>query len=215
MFGDKEFSGVGYPTPLSIPDETTCVTVNIPNDPTWSALLTGVLLTLIYPENWQQFEGGITRDDAAERWQQIVDEMTDETTCLTVDTPFWDDETDVDDEMPAEDQIWYGGVTDPTVPPGELDFVESALLWAVTGFVAIATFEVGGLAPAIFFHTSVEKFILIQKRGDVAETIRYVIDNQDMRMLDTSPYAPGELIEVPLIAPPSDSGHDIMIVQVT
>lgn len=132
-----------------------------------------------------------------------------------VETPYWDDSEDVDDDAPADDQRWYGGVTDPTAPPGELDFVESALLWAVTGFVAVATFEVGGLAPAIFFHTAVEKFILIQKRGDAAETIRYVIDNQDMRMLDTSPYAPGDLIEVTLEAPPSEDGHDIMIVQVT
>jgi len=129
--------------------------------------------------------------------------------------PYWDDETDVEDEDPDSTQPWYGGVTDPTAPAGSLDFVESAALWVITGFVALATFEVGGLAPAILFHTTVEKFILIQKRGDAGETIRYVIDNQDIATIDTTPYSPGDLIETPVIAPPGGGTHELMIVQVT
>jgi hypothetical protein len=129
-----------------------------------------------------------------------------------VETPFWDDETDVDDNAPTDDQPWYGQVTNPTAPAGELDFVESVALWIFTGLVAVATFEVAGIAPAIAFHTTVEKFIILQKRGDVAETIRFVVDGQDAKFVNTAPYAPGEIIETPIITPQTGGGHDILII---
>lgn len=140
--------------------------------------------------------------------------LFDQPVCVApeVETPFWDDEEDVDDSLPADAQIWYGEVTNPTAPAGELDFVESLALWIFTGLVAVATFEVAGVAPAIAFHTFVEKFIIIQKRGDVGETIRFVVDNQDSITIDTTPYAPGELIETTIITPQTGEGHDLLII---
>lgn len=211
-FGEKEFPGVGFPTPVSIPDTTACRSIPIPADGSWEALTMGMLLAGVYPENWQQMEGGISREAAAGRWQQMIDETYDFQTCEIVPTPFWDDEEDVDDDAPAEMQPWYGGVTDPNAPPGELDFVESALLWAFTGLVAVATFEVGGLAPAIVFHTTVEKFIILQKRGDAAETIRFLIDGEDAKFVNTAPYAPGEIISTPLVTPATGGDHTLMII---
>lgn len=129
-----------------------------------------------------------------------------------VETPFWDDEDDVDDSEPADMQEWYGEVTNPTAPADELDFVESVALWAFTGLVAIATFEVAGIAPAIAFHTFVEKFIIIQKRGDAGETIRFVVDHQDSITIDTTPYAPGELIETTIVTPQTGEEHELLII---
>lgn len=129
-----------------------------------------------------------------------------------VETPFWDDSADVDDNEPVATQTWYGEVTNPTAPAGSLDFVESVALWAFTGLVAVATFEVAGIAPAIAFHTTVEKFIILQKRGDVAETIRFVVDGQDAKFVNTAPYAPGDIIETSIITPQTGGGHDLLII---
>jgi len=75
-FGDKEYKyGVGYPTPYDIPDDTSCMTVPVPNNAAWQAVFTGLLLTLSQSEAWQQFEGAISQDDAAARWQAMVDEF--------------------------------------------------------------------------------------------------------------------------------------------
>lgn len=129
-----------------------------------------------------------------------------------VETPFWDDETDVEDSETPDLQPWYGQVTNPTAPAGELDFVENVLLWAFTGLVAVATFEVAGVAPALAFHTTVEKFIILQKRGDVAETIRFVVDGQDAKFVNTAPYSPGDIISTEVLTPPTGGGHDLLII---
>lgn len=128
-------------------------------------------------------------------------------------TPFWDDESDVEDSEPADMQPWYGQVSNPEAPAGELDFVESVALWFFTGIVALATFEVGGVAPAILFHTTVEKFIILQKRGDVAATIRFVIDGEDAKFVNTAPYAPGDIIETPIVTPATGGDHTLMIIE--
>jgi len=141
--------------------------------------------------------------------------LFDQPTCTTseVETPFWDDEENVDDSEPADTQPWYGTVSNPTAPAGELDFVESVLLWGFTGLIALATFEVGGLAPAILFHTTVEKFIITQKRGDVAATIRFVVDGEDAKFVNNAPYSAGDLIETTIITPETGGDHTIMIIE--
>ncbi len=198
------------PAPLVDPNDAGTL-IQVRYSWEWQPVLLAAIDQLRNPATWQgdhdELITALNRaTDLKSQMQQDVSELP---------APYWDDETDVEAEEPDSVEEWYGGVTDPTAPAGSLDFVESALLWTITGFVAVATFELGGLAPAIVFHTTVEKFILIQRRGDAAETIRYLIDNQDMAMLDTSPYAPGDLIEVPLIAPPTGGTHELMIVQVT
>jgi len=75
MYGDKMFRGVGYPTPLSVPVERACRSALIPADAAWFGLFMGLLETLTFEENWQQFEGGISREDAACYWQEIIDSL--------------------------------------------------------------------------------------------------------------------------------------------
>lgn len=132
----------------------------------------------------------------------------------TVPAPYYDDDEDVDDQLPEDEQPWYGYVTDPEAPPGELDFVENALIWGFTGFIALATWEVG-FAPAVLFNTLAKKMVLANKRGDVGEVLRIFIDGEEAARIDTTDYAPGEIIETPIIGDPELETHEIMIVQVS
>jgi len=221
MFGEKKFTGVGYPTPVSIPDDTTCLTLRVPASDEWWAVVVGMLYSLILEWNWQQFEGGLDRDVVAARWQVMLEDALNvaETTntCFneTVPAPYWDTDADVDDEAEPDVQTWYGEVSDPNVPPDELTFVENAGIWAFTGFLAVATWEVGA-APAVLFHTIAPRFVLAMRKGDVGEIIRILVDGQDAASVDTSGYAEDDVIEIPILADPSiETGHDIMIVQVS
>jgi len=75
-FGNKEFDyGVGYPTPSSIPDDTSCWTIPVPNDAAWQAVLFGLLQTLTEEKSWQQYEGALSQEDAAARWAEMVTEF--------------------------------------------------------------------------------------------------------------------------------------------
>jgi len=213
-FGDKEFSGVGFPTPLSIPDETVCRRLQIPADGSWQAVTMGALLALTYPENWQQLEGGISREDAAARAADMVQnayETAEDGCVVSIDTPYWDDESDVDAEETPEMQPWYGEVTNPTAPADELDFVENAIVWGFTGLLALATPELG-FAPAILFNTIAPRFIIAMKRADLGEIFRIVVDGQDSVKVDTTPYAAGEIINVPIVADPSLETHSLLII---
>jgi len=220
MFGTKLFRGVGYPTPEDIPDETSCLILQIPANTAWWALVTGLLTTLSMEWQWQQFEGGLDRDVAAARWQTMVEDALDiaanTNTCgvTSVPTPFWDDDADVDDQAEPDIQEWYGTVSDPEAPPGELTFVENAAIWGFTGLLAVATWEVGA-APAILFHTIAPRFVLATRRGDVGEIIRILVDGEEAARVDTSAYSEGDVIETAIVADPEIETHELMIVQVS
>lgn len=178
---------------------------------TWREVLMAAIDQLINPATWQGDHDEIIQAmDRAIVLKHLI--QTPLNADDMIPTPFWDNADDVDDEAEPDMQIWYGECDNPTAPAGELDFVESVLLWAFTGLIAVATFEIGGIAPAILFHTTVEKFIIIQKRGDVAETIRFVVDSQDAKFVNTAPYAPGDLIETTIVTPQTGGDHTLMII---
>lgn len=205
----------GFPTPDSLPEETVCRTLTIPNETVFLACFMGALRVLAEAENWQQ-TGSITPEEAAAAAFEIIDQAYNSNICPadTIDTPFWDDNTDVDDEMSLDDQTWYGTVSDPEAPPDELDFVENAAIWALTGFLAIATIELAA-APAILFHTIAPKFVLATRRGDLGEIIRILVDGEEAARVDTSAAAPGDIINTTILADPDLESHDIMLVQVS
>ena len=43
-----------------------------------------------------------------------------------VPTPYWDEDSEVDDSAPKDTQTWYGTIVDPTLASAELTFVENA-----------------------------------------------------------------------------------------
>lgn len=128
--------------------------------------------------------------------------------------PYWDSDEDVDDEMPIEEQTWYGEVTNPTAPANELTFVENAVIWIITGFIALVLSPAlpAGVAAGLAFRTLATRFTLAFRRGDIIEQIRIVIDAKDYGTVDTSTVAEGEIIEIDVNGLEEADFHDILLV---
>jgi microcystin-dependent protein len=69
----------GYLTPDSIPSPVLCRALRIPNSVDWVAIVTGAILDLTYPGNYEQF-GTLTPDECAERMLIMLGEFIDDTT---------------------------------------------------------------------------------------------------------------------------------------
>lgn len=179
----------------------------------WREVLMAAIDQLLNPATWEgDHDDVITALNRATNLKDLI--QTPVSVEEGVPTPFWDEDTEVDDELPADAQPWYGYVTDPTVPQDELTFFENALIWGFTGFIAAATFEVG-FAPAILFNTTAKKLVLANRRGDVGAIIRIWIDGSMAAEVDTSGYTEGDVIRTTVIGDPDLSTHDLAIVQVS
>lgn len=128
--------------------------------------------------------------------------------------PYWDSDEDVDDEMPAEDQEWYGMVTNPAAPADELTFVENAVIWIFTGFIALVLAPAlpAGVAAGLAFRTLATRFTLAFRRGDIIEQIRVVIDAKDYGTVNTGDVAVGETMELNINGLDEADFHDILLV---
>lgn len=129
--------------------------------------------------------------------------------------PYWDDDTSVDDQMPADEQDWYGYVENATAPADEMTFVQSAVIWILTGFVALVlspTLPIGA-AAAVTFRTLATRFTLAFNRGDIVEQFRVIIDAEDYGNVDTASVGVGEVIELNVDGLADAAFHDIMIVR--
>lgn len=124
-------------------------------------------------------------------------------------TPFWDDETTENDEKPTETQDWYGRVADPNAPAAELTWQRDAVIWLLTGFVAIA----GTPGAALFFRSIAPRFVLAFDRGDFREVWRIVIDAADYGTVDTDNIPVGGVYELPVDGLAAAASHDILIVR--
>lgn len=131
-----------------------------------------------------------------------------------IPAPYWDTEGDVDDELPADEQIWYGEVTNPTAPADELTFVENAVIWILSGFIALVLVPAlpAGVAAALTFRTLAKRFTLAFNRGDIREQFRVIIDAQDYGEVDTDGLSVGDIIELNVDGLEDLEFHDIMIV---
>jgi len=199
-----------YPTPEEIPLETTCVTISVPANPAWIGLWVGALLVLCEPENFQEFEGGISRETTAEIFREaLIDALASaESACELMPSPYWDNATDNEESEPETEQTWYGTVTDWLAPVDELNFEQNAALWVLTGFVAYAA----GIGSAIFFRTTAKRFIIAIETTDIAEIIRVVVDAAEFN-IDTTDIPEGTIIEQEVITDPDVTEHDIYVIK--
>ena len=205
----------GFPTPNAASDVTGCRSFIVTSDEEWFALLMGALEPLTHEWAWYK-NGELTEIEAAQAWQDIIDASYDAS--LTnpcggtsdVETPFYDDATDVGTNEPADTQTWYGTVTDALAPAAELDFVENVLVWGFTGLLAV------GVSPgvALAFNTVAKKFVIAQKAGDIPEIIRIVVDGADMPQVDTTGKS-GQIIETACVGNPANDTHQIYVVKVS
>lgn len=205
-----------FPTPVPPPevDPDAGELLYVGYNPAWTEVIEGALMQLMNPATWQgDHDDIITAQNRANVLMWLLQEPVDVGE-VKAPTPYWDEDSDVPDEFPADVQPWYGYVTNPEAPQDELDFVEQFSIWAMTGFLAVATWEIGA-APAILFHTIAPRFVLAMRRGDLGEVIRILVDGEEQARVDTSSYAPGDVIRQSIFTDDSLAGHDIAIVQVS
>lgn len=198
-----------YLTPSTIPNGSACRPVFIPDSEEWLAVVSGALAELTRPYNWEQ-AGGVTVEAATERAALMLKEYY-EGVCQgeeTIPTPFWDEDTTADDEQTLALQDWYGEVSSFLAPIDNLSFVQNAAVWGITGFVAYAA----GIAPAIAFRTVARNFVLAIQREDVGEAIRVVVNGVQETRVDTTPYAVGEVFEVPIATETGAEFYDVTII---
>jgi len=211
LYGNKQYAPYRplFPTPEEIPMETTCVTISIPSNPAWIGLWIAALLVLCDPDNFQEFEDGISRETTAEIFQDALFDalLLAESACEMIPAPYWDDEEDNEIELPADEQPWYGAVTDWLAPVDELNFEQNIALWVLTGFVAYA----GGVGSAIFFRTTAKQFIIAIEAGDLPEIIRIVVDSAEFN-IDTTGLE-GTIIEQEVFTDPDVEEHDIYVIK--
>jgi len=173
----------------------------MPDDPTWFALIVGLVYYLTFEENWQQFEGAISQADAADRWLELWWDMELATT--DVPAPYWDDDDadDADDESDESDQPWYGGLLET---PDGLTWVEQVGYWAITAFVAIAATP----AAAVTFTVLAKRFILAWQTHDLGGIVRVFIDGSQVGEVDT--YSPSNGVANMTITIPETTGFRAM-----
>jgi len=188
MFGTKTFSGVGYPTPVSIPDLVACRQVKVPANIAWESLLMGLMLTLTDESNWQQFEGGISPESAVAVWSDMINSMyesaeSEANACAGDNTsPFWDDPdgTDADGSPATNTYSWGERIED----------------WAIAAFVAAS----GVPGAAVSYLTIAPRFRLLFKTGDWGGIARIFIDDELLTIIDTFADVAG-LLPVDIVVP--------------
>lgn len=169
----------------------------------------------VLAEEWRWYPyGDLTPAEAADAWNDIINQVFFDSVygggvcAAPVQTPFWDDDVDVDDEAPADDQRWYGYVTDAASPPSSLTFVEDAAIWTVTGFILLSLGG-AGIAPALFFRAKAPAFVMQHRNDNAGDIIRYFIDGS--LVSEWSDDGSGDIIDVPLSGDPDNETHDVYV----
>lgn len=212
----ENFAEVSFPQELIPPDidPDEFPTMLVEYGTAWTPVLMAAVDQLLQYSSWAgTHDEKITAVNRAAnlKWQLQEPVVIEEP---EYPTPYWDDGTDVDDELPVGEQEWYGMVTNPSAPANELTFVENAVIWIFTGFVALVlspTLPVGA-AAAVTFRTLATRFTLAFNRGDIIEQFRVIIDAQDYGTVDTSGLAVGEVMEFNVDGLADLPEHDILIV---
>lgn len=195
------------------PDDPDLELILVEYNPAWTAVLMAACDQLCQYSAWVGTEDekklAVNRAQVLKiLLQQPIGEDAE------VPAPYWDSDEDVDDEVPAADQDWYGMVTNPSAPANELTFVENAVIWIFTGFIALVLSPAlpAGVAAGLAFRTLATRFTLAFRRGDVLEQIRIVIDAKDYGTVNTGDVAEGEIIEIDVNGLDEADFHDILLV---
>ena len=194
------------------PDEPETILVEY--NPEWTPVLMAAVDQLIQYSSWAgDHDDKIMAVNRASNLQWMLQNPV-EVGEREIPAPYWDDDEDVDDEMPVEDQDWYGMVTNPTAPADELTFVEDATIWIISAFIALVLAPAlpAGVAAGLAFRTLATRFTLAFRRGDIIEQIRIVIDAQDYGTVNTGDVAEGEIIELQINGLDEADFHDILLV---
>lgn len=200
------------PAPAVDPDEPETILVEYSLE--WQQVLLAAVDQLMLYSTWLgDHDAKIEAVNRANllKWQLTVPAVIDE----EVPTPYWDDDSTVDDEMPVDEQEWYGETSNPTAPAGEVTFIQNAVIWLFTGFVAIVAAPAlpAGIAAAMAFRTLAVRFTLAFNRGDIAESFRVIIDAEDYGTVDTAALSEGDVVTLNVDGLAEADHHDILIIR--
>jgi len=162
-------------------------------------LVDGALSELASPYNYEQ-SGTLTPEETAEYMAaMLVDFGLDPCSADTVPTPYWDDQSDLEDQEDTDEQQWYG-IFDGT-------FQETIENFIIAGFIAYS----GQIGAAITFLTLAPRFRLAWKTGNLGGIIRVFIDGADNGTVDTFSATDG-VLEKDFIGDPEVENHEILMV---
>lgn len=212
----ENFAEVSFPQELTPPtvDPDEGETMIVAYNPEWSKVLAAACDQMLQFSSWL--------GDSDEKKLAVNRALTLKILLQTpVDipereypAPYWDDKTDVAEEAPVETQDWYGQVLDAGAPADEMTFEQNAVIWLLTGFVALVASPTlpGAVAAAITFRTLASRFVLAFNRGDIREQFRVIIDAQDYGEVDTDGMTEGDIVEMTVNGLDDLETHDILIV---
>jgi len=196
------------------PDDPDAELMLVEYSPAWALVLAAACDQLMQYSSWEgDHDAKIQAVNRANNLKWIL-QVPVEVAERDYPAPYWDSDEDVDDEEPAEDQEWYGMVTNPSAPANELTFVENAVIWIITGFIALVLAPAlpAGVAAGLAFRTLATRFTLAFRRGDIIEQIRIIIDAKDYGTVNTGDVAVGETFEVQVNGLDDLEFHDILLV---
>lgn len=185
-----------YPIPLPAvpPDEGDLIYVGY--NPAWIPALMGAVTQLELPSTWQGDHDEIIA--ALNEVSLLKFQLTEPAAIGGVPTPFWDDQSDLDDEDSPEEQPWYG------IFDGE--FHETVENFIIAGFIAYS----GQPGAAVKFLTIAPAFRLAWKTGDLGGIIRIFIDGADYGWVNTNSVEPG-VLQKDFVADPDLEEHEILM----
>lgn len=215
----ENYPVVSFPQELIPPDEDAddpdAESLLIEYNPAWTQVLLAAADQLMQYSSWQgDHDAKILAVNRASVMKWLLQHPA-EVAERDFPPPYWDSEEDVDDEKPPDEQDWYGYVEDALAPADEITFVQSAVIWILTGFVALVlapTLPVGA-AAAVTFRTLATRFTLAFNRGDLGEQFRVIVDANDYDTVDTTDLAVGDIVELDVNGLPDAAYHDIVIVR--
>jgi hypothetical protein len=210
------FPEVSFPDELIPPDvdPDEGETILVAYSPEWSKVLAATCDQMLQFTSWQ----GTHDEKILAVNRAIILKILLQTPFIVPErdypAPYWDDETDVDDELPVDEQDWYGQVEDANAAADEMSFSQNAVIWLLTGFVALVASPTlpGAVAAAITFRTLATRFVLAFNRGDLREQFRVIIDAEDYGNVDTDGMAEGDIVELTVDGLETADFHDILIV---
>ena len=191
---------VRIPTPPDLPEDVIKRRLEIPSSQEWLGVFNYILTLAIFEWNWEQLnDTDLDPQTCADVAYEIYVKYLHSADLQETPTPFWDTPQDSDDELPADEQPWYG-IFDGS-------FHETLENFVIAGFIA-ASVQVGA---AITFLTIAPKFRLAWKTGDVGGIIRIFIDSADAGTVDTYSASPG-VLEKDFVGDPDNDEHLILMV---
>lgn len=158
----------------------------------------GALALLGEEQNWEQF-GDMTVEETTQLMREMLIRWYEEPCApAEVPAPYWEDGIEADDELPADEQSWYGYVS-------EGNFIEDAGVWLISNFLATA------LTPqaAVLYATNERKVRLSFLKGGPGGVVKVYVEEILAAVVDLAG-TDGEVVDVDVITGYIDETVEIL-----